>query len=107
MTGRPEPSRITVALDMAGLFGPEADATLGVAEPTIDLWETGAMVPTEAQLADIAARAGITVEWFYGDPIEPQTFQMCYRTRKAAGGGSRCKRVVYPVLPERPEGTLF
>jgi hypothetical protein len=104
---RPEPSRITVALDMAGLFGDDADRTLGVIPPVVDLWETGALVPTDEQLADLAERAGVLVAWFYDGPIEPLTFNVCYATKKAAGGGDRCQRVTYPELPERPEGVLF
>lgn len=103
----PTPSRITVALDLAGLFGAEADRTLGVIEPTVDMWETGAIVPTAEQLVDLAGRAGVTVEWLYGEPIQPMVMQVCYRTKKAAGGGARCQRVVYPDLPKPPEGVLF
>lgn len=103
----PTPSRITVALDAAGLFGAAADRTLGVPEPTVDLWETGSLVPTDAQLLDLAERAGVTVEWLYGEPIAPIQTMVCYRTKTAAGGGPKCQPVVYPDLPERPEGVLF
>lgn len=101
---RPTPSRITVALDMAGLFGAEADRTLGVIEPTVDLWETGALVPTDEQLADLARRAGVTVEWLYGEPIEPVTFRICFR-RKV--DGARSHVVTYPELPQPDPGRLF
>ena len=105
---RPTPQRITVALDMAGLFGPEADRTLGVLEPTVDLWETGMVVPTDAQLADLAERAGVTVEWLYEPPIEPITQIVCFRTKKAAGGGPKCQQITYPPPPSGPEdGALF
>jgi hypothetical protein len=107
VSARPEPSRITVALDRAGLFGPDADRTLGVIEPAVDLWESGALVPTDAQLADLAERAGVLVGWFYGEPIEPVVFTVCYRTKKAAGGGPKCQRVTYPELPEPVQGALF
>lgn len=96
-----------MALDAAGLFGPAADRTLGVVEPTVDLWETGSLVPTDEQLLDLAERAGVTVEWLYGPPVEPIVMQVCYRTKRAAGGGDKCQRVVYPDLPQRPEGVLF
>lgn len=107
---RPTPSRITVALDAAGLFGKQADATLGVVLGVVDRWETGEVTPTDEQLADLAERAGVTVEWLYGEPIEPVTWNVCFRTKKAAGGGPKCQRVVYPELPEPyapAEGTLF
>jgi hypothetical protein len=101
---RPEPSRITVALDTAGLFGAEADRTLGVIEPTVDLWEQGVIVPTDDQIADLAARAGVTVEWFYGPPIRPIVVRVCYRKKV---NGVRSEVVTYPPRYEQPEGTLF
>jgi hypothetical protein len=103
----PHPSRITVALDAAGLFGDDADRTLGVIPPVVDLWEQGALVPTDEQLADLAQRAGVTVEWFYDGPVEPLVMNVCFRTKKAAGGPSRCVREVYPAPPDPPEGVLF
>ena len=106
----PDRSRITVALDLAGLFGKQADATLGVVPGVIHRWETGELVPTEQQLTDLAERAGVTTAWFYDGPVEPLTFNVCHRTKKAAGGGDRCQRVTYPDLPpeyKQPPGTLF
>lgn len=106
----PTPSRITIALDLGGLFGKEADATLGVVLGVVDRWESGEVVPTDAQLADLAGRAGVTVEWLYGEPFEPVTFWMCFRTKKAAGG-DRCQQVTYPppvpAGPESAQGVLF
>lgn len=104
---RPTPSRITVALDMAGLFGPEADRRLGVLEPTVDLWEAGTLVPTGEQIALLADLAGVLPEWLYGEPITPAVVMVCHRTRKAAGGGPRCQAAVYPELPEPEQGRLF
>lgn len=107
MTGLPRPHRISRALDMAGLFGPDADAQLGVAEPALDLWESGALVPTEEQLAGLAHRAGVAVEWFYSDEPLPEQHLgwACFRTRKAAGG-DRCQPLTWPErLPLDPEPT--
>ena len=106
----PTPSRITVALDLAGLFGKEADATLGVKLGVVDRWETGEAVPTPAQLADLAGRAGVIVDWLYGPEVEPLVVNMCFSTKKAAGGGSKCQRVVYPeprAPVDSPQGVLF
>lgn len=110
MTGqRPEPSLITMALDKAGLFGDAADAKLGVLPPTVDLWESGALVPTDAQLALLAELAHLPVAFFYGPPMQPVTGFVCYRTKKAAGGPSRCVRTTYPEPPHDPadDGRLF
>ncbi len=113
MTGDPRPHRISRALDMAGLFGPEADGQLGVAEPALDLWEAGALVPTAGQLGELARRAGVPVEWFYSDEPLPEVRlgTVCYRTRKAAGGGSRCQPLTWverlPLDPGPRQGALF
>lgn len=98
---------------MAGLYGPDADAQLGVAEPALDLWESGALVPTDEQVADLAQRAGVLVEWFYSDDPLPavQVGVACFRTREAAGGGSRCQPLTWverkPLNPTPIQGALF
>jgi hypothetical protein len=53
-TGVPVPFRITTALDMLGLYGPEVDQALGVEEPTVDMWESGELVPTREQVEALA-----------------------------------------------------
>lgn len=85
---RPTPERITLALDAAGLFGPDADRQLGTAEPALDLWEAGELVPTDAQLADLARRAGVTVQWFYGPPPPDLAGWVCLRSGPR---GQRCQ----------------
>ena len=113
MTGDPRPHRISRALDMAGLYGPEADAQLGVAEPALDLWEAGALVPTAEQLAALAVRADVGVEWFYSDDPLPEVRvgTICFRTKKAAGGGSKCQPLTWverlPLDPGPTQGALF
>lgn len=64
----PTPQRITTALDMAGLYGPEVDAALGVREPTVDQRESGESVPTAAQVRRLAILTGFPVAFFYGPP---------------------------------------
>ena len=103
---RPEPSRLTLALDMAGLFGARADHVLGVPLGLVDLWEAGMVVPTGEQLHELARRAGCTVEFLFGEPLEPITMNVCWSTKKAAGGGSRCQRVTYPDQ-QQEQGRLF
>lgn len=58
------PRRITRALDLAGLHGPEVDAALGVPERTVDRWEEGLATPTPAQLARLAKLTRQRPEWF-------------------------------------------
>lgn len=65
----PEPSRITCALDACGLYGPEVDEACGVAEPAVDLWESGELVPTYEQIERLAALTGYAVRFFYGEPM--------------------------------------
>ncbi len=50
----PTPERITIALDMRELYGPEVDRALGGEEPMVDEWESGARVPDLAQIQALA-----------------------------------------------------
>ena len=68
---RPEPSRITCALDACGLYGPEVDIACGTTEPHVDRWEAGAEHPTPAQVELLAALTSFLPAFFYGPPVEP------------------------------------
>lgn len=82
----PVPERITWALDMpqapgaeGPLEGPGVDEFCGVQEPTVDLWETGEVIPSEEELARLAELTGYSLEWFYRPVLDlsgPGTF-MC------------------------------
>lgn len=61
----PTPKRITMALDWAGLYGPEVDRSLGVEEPTVDLWEAGLIIPTREQVYRLAQLTGWPWRFFY------------------------------------------
>jgi transcriptional regulator with XRE-family HTH domain len=63
----PNPARITIALNAAGLYGPEVDRACGVEEPTVDLWESGELVPTREQVEALAELCGVTPVTFYLD----------------------------------------
>ena len=106
MKRRPTPERITAALDMAGLHGPEADLTLGVVEPAVDMWESGARIPTDEQLARLAELAGVLVEWFYLPAPDPFVGFVCARGR---GGGCEFvdERPAARVDPLFGQGALF
>ncbi|GAA3878678.1 hypothetical protein GCM10022243_49240 [Saccharothrix violaceirubra] len=48
------PAHITMALDAAGLHGPEVDWACGVNEPDVDNWESGLLYPRWEQLLRLA-----------------------------------------------------
>jgi hypothetical protein len=72
-TGRIVPARITIALDIRGLEGPEVDTACGAAEPDVDWWEAGWSVPTPQQVERLAALTGFPVAFFYR-PVPPGPF---------------------------------
>jgi hypothetical protein len=61
----PTPERITMALDLCEMYGPEVDRALGGEEPMVDEWESGARVPTLAQVQALAALTDFPVRFFY------------------------------------------
>jgi hypothetical protein len=61
----PTPERITIALDMRELYGPEVDRALGGEEPMVDEWESGERVPTLKQIQALAELTGFGVKYFY------------------------------------------
>jgi hypothetical protein len=61
----PVPERITAALDIRGLYGPEVDRACGVEEPAVDLWEAGDLVPTAEQVEALARLTDFPVRFFY------------------------------------------
>lgn len=66
----PFPQRITEALDMRGMEGPEVDEALGVTEPTVDQWESGDLVPSSADVRRLATLTQFAVGFFYREPRE-------------------------------------
>ena len=67
----PTPERITTALDLCELYGPEVDQALGGEEPMVDEWESGARVPTLEQTQRLAVLTGFPVKFFYQPPAPP------------------------------------
>ena len=64
----PNRDRISTALDMRGLYGPEVDEALGVADvfdTVVDAWETGDLVPTESEIRRLSMLTGMPPAWFY------------------------------------------
>lgn len=81
---RPNRARITLALDLRQLYGPEVDEALGVEEPVVDEWESGARVPTLEQLRRLSTLTGFAVRYFYGVTPPMVGGFVCIRGR---GGG--------------------
>jgi len=67
----PTPQRITTALDMRELYGPEVDRALGGEEPMVDEWESGKRVPTFEQVQRLALLTDFPVRFFYLPPMAP------------------------------------
>ena len=69
----PTPERITTALDMRELYGPEVDRALGGEEPMVDEWESGARVPAFEQVQRLSVLTGFPVKFFYMPAPQPLT----------------------------------
>jgi len=69
----PTPERITTALDMRMLYGPEVDEALGGEGPMVDEWESGVRVPAFEQMQRLAVLTGFPVKFFYQPPSLPIT----------------------------------
>ena len=72
-TRTPTPERITMALNIMDLYGPEVDRALGGEEPMVDEWESGTRTPTVAQMHTLASLTGFHVRFFYWPPPLPLT----------------------------------
>lgn len=97
------PAWITLALDSRGLAGPEVDIRCGAAEPDVDLWECGLLVPTRKQVELLARLTEYPLSFFFvpfiPGPVHGMTgMVICYR-RKV--NGTRCHHVVPDVIDER------
>lgn len=62
--GQVVPHRITTALDLRGLYGPEVDRACGVQEPAVDEWEAGVRYPSWEQLLALAELTDFPVKFF-------------------------------------------
>lgn len=121
---KPNPARITLALDSRGMDGPEVDEALGLMGNTIvDAWEAGEAEPTEVEVRRLATLTSYPPAFFYRDdpPVMGPIF-LCARGRRQSGdrGGNgrpdyAGRRVHYgvadgdvtvPVCGTRPKGAL-
>ena len=88
------PWRITMWLDMRGLYGPEVDAELGVPEPTVDQWEAGEVYPTWDQVLALANLVGLATPWpltdgWGGGDLPTGLIFVCDRSRPSRSSVSR------------------
>jgi transcriptional regulator with XRE-family HTH domain len=73
----PTPERITMALDLRELYGPEVDEALGGEEPMVDEWESAERTPTYEQVQALARLTDFPVRFFYQPPPPPLSVRMC------------------------------
>lgn len=93
------PARITIALNLRGLWGDQVDRDLGVWEPpdgwdgptwepgtAVDRWEDGTLVPTREQITALANLTGWPWRFFYL-PVTtwPNRVFVCERRRGGRG----------------------
>lgn len=107
------PDRITMALDLRGLHGPEVDTACKAAEPEVDQWEAGERYPSWEQLCALADLTGFLPGFFMStfDGCEPMPlwdtsiwFHMKEPERRAYERHYHPPIMRYPraVLDERP-----
>lgn len=64
------PHRITMALDLNNLYGPQVDKACMAQEPDVDMWEAGRLYPSWEQLCALARLTGMHPIHFVG-PVPP------------------------------------
>lgn len=65
------PDRITQALDLRGLYGPEVDEACKAQEPEVDQWEAGERYPSWEQLCALADLTGFPPRFFTTPGVGP------------------------------------
>ena len=99
----PNPRRITSALDIRMLEGPQVDRDLGGEEPMVDEWESGKRIPTPEQIEALADLTGFTPAFFYqDDPPDLGPMILC-----GPKGCERTERAPHPSDPTADVIPLF
>lgn len=105
------PHRITLALDIHMLDGPEVDIACKAREPEVDQWEAGERYPSWEQLCALAELTCVTPGFFTAHGIEPLALwqtsmwhKMSAPERRAYEKSWKPPVMRYPraVLAERP-----
>jgi hypothetical protein len=79
------PHRITSALDLGGLYGPEVDEACMAREPDVDMWEAGRLYPSWEQTRALARLSGFHPVYFMAPvppPIPVEETSMRFHLRK-------------------------
>lgn len=99
-TGTVVPGRITIALYIRGLEGPQVDIDCGAEEPDVDEWELGIKQPTADQVRKLAELTGFPIPFFY-QPIvaQPMTTFICRDSGPMADRFQRYETDGIPVPP--------
>lgn len=106
------PARITIALDLRGLYGPEVDTACDAAEPDVDRWEAGELYPTWRQVELLAALTDFPVHFFFL-PIDADRPWSTLDIHFPSGTYSRTPRIVafkpeaFTAEPTPIQGTLL
>ncbi len=93
--GKVRPWRITTALNLRGLYGPEVDVACLAVEPEVDWWEEAILYPTWDQLLALAGLTDMLPGWFTraGDPPVTTTVFLC-----TSGRGGGCHVIEPPAV---------
>ncbi len=77
------PWRITSALDLRGLYGPEVDRACHARHPDVDRWEAGTQYPQWHQLVALAELTGFPLGFFVrpGQPLSVHDTSMVYHAK--------------------------
>jgi hypothetical protein len=86
---RPVPARITEALDLRKMDGPEVDLACGAQEPDVDDWEAARKVPSHEQIILLAELTRFPVSFFYRPVSDAERARrrvfLCDRTKRKHG----------------------
>lgn len=101
------PGRITLALDLCGLYGPEVDIALGGREPMVDEWEEGTRAPTREQVVALSALTHFPLDFFYKPLSTHERLGGAWLCQRS-GRGKGCTYIAPPSTPApQPPDTLF
>ena len=103
--GAAVPHRITIALDLCQLYGPEVDLACGAREPAVDQWEEGSRYPTWEQLVALAELTGFPVGFFTPKPdeIHPLGPDVAFICKRSSPSWNPRVEVPAPILSFTPE----
>lgn len=109
--GQVVPHRITLALNLRELYGPEVDLACGAKEPDVDQWEAGEKYPAWPQLLALATLTGFDVRFFTPEPdqvhaLGPGTMFVCSRSRRKRDPRVEIPEPVLAFTPDAVTATV-